>query len=181
MSYTTKRQPQGITKNIGGFLREGLIAEVVAINDYSNFIESTENKQLKELFHHIMEEEKRHYSIFLTVLRSIYQEEKELAEGAEEHVKIEQKGKYVDFTNKVKKEVNLLVIIRNAIKGELEAILLYEDFVMNLCDENIAKIIKEIIKDEKEHVEELTRALIILDKDKYGDLNSTVAKKKRVE
>lgn len=181
MSYTTNRQPQGIIKNIEGFLREGIIAELVAINDYSIFIESTDNKKLKELFHHIMEDEKKHYSIFLKVLRSIDQEEKELAEEVEEHVKIMQKGKYSDFTNKVIREANLLVLIREAIKGELEAILLYKDFIENLNDENMIRIINEIIRDEKEHTEELSRALILLDKDKYGELDSSKPKKKKAE
>ncbi|HEY5525067.1 MAG TPA: ferritin family protein [Clostridium sp.] len=171
MGYTTERQPEGATKSVEGFLREGIIAEVVAINDYSYFIASTDNKELKEFFHEIMEDEKRHFSMFLEALRSIDEEEKESEEGSEEHIKISSKGKYSDYTNKCNKNTNLLVNIRDAVKGELEAILLYEHFIINLSDNTISKIIKEIIKDEKEHVEELTRALIILDKDKYGDLN----------
>lgn len=56
MSYTTERQPQGNLKTEETLLREGLIAEVVAINDYSHFIEQTDIKEVKEIFHHIMEE-----------------------------------------------------------------------------------------------------------------------------
>ena len=171
MGYTTERQPEGVAKSVEGFLMEGLIAEIVAINDYSYFIASTDNKELKEFFHEIMEDEKRHYAMFLEALKSIDEEEKELGEGAEKHVKISAKGKYSDYTNKCNKNTNLLVNIRDAIKGELEAILLYEHFIINLSDNTISRIIKEVIKDEKEHVEELTRALIILDKDKYGNLN----------
>ena len=170
MSYTTERQPEGAAKSVEGFLMEGLIAEIVAINDYNYFIASTDNKELKEFFHEIMEDEKRHYSMFLETLKSIDEEEKELGEGAEKHIKISANGKYSDYTNKCNKNTSLLVNIRDAIKGELEAILLYEHFIINLSDNIISRIIKEIIKDEKEHVEELTRALIILDKDKYGDL-----------
>ncbi|WP_238918345.1 ferritin-like domain-containing protein [Clostridium sp. YIM B02555] len=181
MSYTTNRQPQGVMNNIDGFLREGLISEMVAINDYSDFIESTDNRQIKELFHHIMLEEKRHYSIFLTLLRSLDSEERELSEEVKDHLKISQKGKYSDLTGKVLKEINLLVVIRQAIKGELEATLLYQEFVDNLTDENLIRIINEIIRDEKEHVEKLSRALIILDKDRYGDLNPSMPKKKRVD
>jgi len=170
MSYTTQRQPEGATKSVEGFLREGLIAEIVAINDYNYFIESTDNKELKELFHEIMGDEKRHYAMFLEALKSIDEEEKELGMEAEKHIKISAKGKYSDYTNKSNKNISLLVNIRDAIKGELEAILLYEHFIINLSDNIINRIIKEIIKDEKEHVEELTRALVILDKDKYSNI-----------
>jgi len=38
MSYTTNRQAQGIINDFETFLREGKIAEIVAINDYSSFI-----------------------------------------------------------------------------------------------------------------------------------------------
>ena len=36
MSYTTKRQPQGKAKCYENILREVLIAELVAIDDYTN-------------------------------------------------------------------------------------------------------------------------------------------------
>jgi len=42
--------------------------------------------------------------------------------------------------------------------------------VRNINNDTLIKIINEITRDEKEHVEELTRALIILDKDEYGTL-----------
>ncbi|PRR83706.1 ferritin family protein [Clostridium vincentii] len=170
MSYTTERQPEGIAKSVDGFLREGLIAELLAINDYRYFIASTDNKELKEIFYEIMDDEKSHYAMFLEALRSIDEELKGLKEGAEKNIKISDKGKYSDYNNKSNKNTNLLVNIRDAIKGELEAILLYEHFILNLSDNTIRRIIKEIITDEKEHVEELTRVLIILDKDKYGNL-----------
>jgi rubrerythrin len=171
MGYTTERQPEGTAKSVEGFLMEGLIAEIVAINDYSYFIASTDNKELKEFFQEIMEDEKSHYAMFLKALKSIDEEENRLGERAEKHVKISSKGKYSDYTNKFNKNTNLLVNIRDAIKGELEAILLYEHFIINLSDNTISTIIKKVIRDEKEHVEELTRALIILDKDKYRDIN----------
>ncbi len=170
MSYTTNRQPQGMSKGIEGFLREGLIAEAVAINDYSHFIASTENKELKEMFHEIMLDEKRHYSLFLEALRFVDEEQRSLAGKAKESVKISSKEKYKDYTFKYNKDVNILESIREAIKGEHEAILLYEEFVSNLESGSIVGVIKEIIRDEKEHTEELTRALIILDKDNYGTL-----------
>lgn len=170
MSYTTNRQPQGIIKDVETFLREGMIAEIVAINDYSHFISLTDNKEVKDVFYHIMEEEKEHYGLFLQTLRAIDKEHKELEAEVEEHVQISSKEVYKDYSNKKVKH-NLLISIREAIKGELEAIILYEFFTNNIEDSGIVKIIKEITRDEKEHVEELTKVLTILDKDKYGPLN----------
>lgn len=64
MSYTANRQPKGILKDDETFLREGLISEIVAINDYSHFLNLTENKEVKDIFCHIMQEEKEHYGWF---------------------------------------------------------------------------------------------------------------------
>lgn len=173
MSYTTNRQPQGVIKNLETFLREGLISEIVAINDYSHFINSTDNKEVKDIFHHIMEEEKEHYGLFLAALRCVDHEHKELEAEVKEHVHITTKGIYRDYSNK-KSKSNLLALIREAIKAELEAIILYEHFINNInANDNISmlKLIRDITRDEKEHVEELTKVLTILDKDKYGPIN----------
>ena len=169
MSYTTNRQPQGILKNIETFFREGLIAEIVAINDYSYFISLTDNKEVKDIFHHIMEEEKRHYGLFLQALRRVDKEQAAAKVEVDEHLEISSKEKYKEFNSKGSKN-NLLIHIRDAIKGELEAIVLYEFFIENLENEKAIELIKEIIKDEKEHVEELTKVLTLLDKDKYDDI-----------
>ncbi|MEG1002688.1 ferritin-like domain-containing protein [Clostridium sp.] len=170
MSYTTKRQPQGFIKSVEALLREGMIAEIVAINDYSNFISATDNKEVKDIFHHIMEEEKEHYGLFLEQLRKIDKEERELQEEIKKENTITSKQKYKESSSKSTKG-NLLDNIREAIKGELEAIILYEDLIQYIEDKSIVATIKYITKDEKEHVEELTKALLILDKDEYGPLN----------
>ena len=169
MSYTTDRQPQGYVKSLGNLLREGMISEIVAINDYSLFIEQTENKDVKELFHHIMEDEKKHYGMFLDALRKLDKDESDLEKQAKLHVKVSSKEK---LKGKSKSFGCVLSFIRDAIKGELEAIILYDDIVSTIKDDYIANLIQEIIKDEKEHVEELTRALIIVDKDKYGPIEN---------
>ncbi|MEW8955259.1 ferritin family protein [Clostridium sp.] len=170
MSYTTNRQPQGLSKSIESLLREGMVAELVAINDYDHFIGVTENKDVRELFHHIMEDEKRHYGMFLEALRRIDEEEEELQQEAKEHVVIKSKLKHKTDNKKKASNYDILVFIREAIKAELEAIILYDSLTEIIEDQCINKIIKDITKDEKEHVEELTRALMILDEDTYGPI-----------
>jgi rubrerythrin len=173
MSYTTNRQPQGILQNDETFLREGLIAEIVAINDYSHFLNLTENKEMRDIFHHIMEEEKEHYGLFLEAVRAIDPEQCTISKDVDEHVNISEKNSYKDYSSGKENKYLLLTYIRDAIKGELEAIILYEDFLSNVKSEELFKLIKKITLDEKEHVEELTKALVILDKDEYGPLKSS--------
>lgn len=170
MSYTTERQPQGITTEQTGFLREGMIAEIVAINDYSSFISLTNNKEVKDIFYHIMKEEKIHYGMFLDALRKYDKEEDELKDEVNDHVNIPNKdiGKYKDLWTSKEKSENLLITLRDAIKGELEAIVLYKHFIENISDNDLIDVISKIIYDEKEHTEELTLALTLLDKNSYG-------------
>lgn len=108
--------------------------------------------------------------MFLNALICVDPEQEELQEEAKEHVNMSSKEKYKDYTNKYDKDINLLVTIREGIKGELETILLYEQFVRNLNNSTLIKIINDITRDEKEHVEKLTRTLVILEKDNYGTL-----------
>lgn len=169
MSYTTNRQPQGIIKDKIAFLREGMIAEIVAINDYAHFISLTSNKEVKEIFYHIMKEEKEHYGMFLNALRKYDKEHMIFKDEVKDHVNIPKKdeGKYTDMKIAKDKRNELLTYLRGAIKGELEAILLYEYFIINITDNSLIELISKITSDEKEHIEELTLALTILDKDCY--------------
>ncbi len=144
MSYTTNRQPQGILQNDETFLREGLIAEIVAINDYSHFLNLTENKEMRDIFHHIMEEEKEHYGLFLEALRAIDPEQCTISKDVDEHVNISEKNSYKDYSSGKENKYLLLTYIRDAIKGELEAIILYEDFLSNVKSEELFKLIKKI-------------------------------------
>ena len=170
MSYTTNRQPQGILQNDETFLHEGLISEIVAINDYSHFLNLTENKEMRNIFHHIMEEEKVHYGLFLDALRTIDPEQCSLSKDVHKHITISCGNSYKDYSTSKSSKFFLLTYIRDAIKGELEAIILYEDFLNNVQSQKLFKLIKRITLNEKEHVEELTKALVILDKDEYGPL-----------
>ncbi|WP_194189870.1 ferritin family protein [Clostridium chrysemydis] len=173
MSYTTNRQPQGTLIDKVNFLREGMIAEIVAINDYSHFIKLTNNKEIKEIFHHIMEEEKEHYGLFLNALRKYDKKQEEYEAKVKNHQSLNKKdfSKYSDFSLSKTKDSNLLDYLREAIKGELEAISLYEFFISNISDDFLIALINKIINDEREHIEELTLCLTFLDKDKYGPLS----------
>lgn len=172
MSYTTNKQPQGIPLDLSDILREALIAEIVAIDGYEFAIANTDNKEVVEIFHHILEDEKRHYGMFLEFLRRVDKEQMEMFKEAQEHVTLTQpkEGKNDGKSSKYKEKGDLLTFIRENIKGELEAIVLYDQHEAQIKDEEGKKIFRSVIRDEKEHVEELTKAMIILDKDKYGPI-----------
>ena len=52
-----------------------MIAELVAINDYSEILAHSDIKILNNILHHIMEEEKEHYGRFLNLLRKVDEEQ----------------------------------------------------------------------------------------------------------
>ncbi|EJT6665068.1 ferritin-like domain-containing protein [Clostridium perfringens] len=171
MSYTTEKQPQGKALDIKGFLREALISEIVAINGYSKHIDEISLVEIKELLHHIMEDEKRHYGQFLEALRRYDKEEFEVYVESVDHVEIKDKPlKKTYHENKKLTAYSILNKIRDDIKGEYEAILLYDDLINKIEDKCLVKMIRDITKEEKEHVEELTLALMRLDSDKYGPI-----------
>ena len=164
MAYTTNRQPQGMAFSVDNFLRETMIGEIVAINDYSEHIGWCNLDDVNEILHHILEDEKRHYGMLLDALRRVDKVQAEKAEEIKEHTIIKSKP----FKHAAEKSKN----IRFDIKGELEAIISYEDIVQKLTDPVLKAMIREIINDEIEHVEELTKIILYLDKDCYGPIEN---------
>ena len=50
--------------------------------------------------------------------------------------------------------------IRHDLKGEYEAVILYEEIIANTTNREIIDAVTDITNDEKEHAEELTRLLL---------------------
>lgn len=169
MSYTTLRQPQGKPVNYINLIREALIAEVVAINDYNYHINNTDIRDLKEIWHHIMEEEKEHYGMFLELSRKYDPVQCKKYLEVKDKVKISSNIKLDNYKPEIDKQL-ILNNIRSDIKGELEAIILYEQHLSQIPYKDVRDVFKKVISDEKEHAEELTVTLLRLDRDKYGPL-----------
>jgi len=53
------------------FLREDLIGELEAINQYQDHIDETDNEEVKHLLTHIMIEEKEHVAEIVKLLRKL--------------------------------------------------------------------------------------------------------------
>ena len=171
MSYTTERQPQGFPRDTPGLLRESLVSEIVAINDYEYIVANSYCKDINEVIRHIIEDEKEHYGIFLSLLRRYDPAQMEMLIEAEEHVQLDPVKCPLIYSPKYCQEL-LLNHIREGIKGELEAILLYEQQVCQIKHADVRDAYYRIIRQEKEHVEELTIVLLHYDRDTYGPLNA---------
>jgi|AntRauTorcE11897_2_1112592.scaffolds.fasta_scaffold00016_18 rubrerythrin len=170
MSYTTEGHPQGVARTTVNLIRESLMAELVAINKYNKHIKNSQFEQLNETWHHILEDEKRHYGMFLELVRKYDPVQLEMFEKAKQDVDLTTEGYEKQFEPEYSKQI-LINNIRSDIKGELEAILLYEKQLSRFRFKDIKQVFEEVIQDEKEHVEELTLAMQILDDDSYGPID----------
>lgn len=125
MSYThLKAQPQGQPYYDTNLLREGLIAEVYAINGYAEYIANSHVEEINDVWRVILRGEKEHFGMFLELLRRLDPEES----------KRYQEAKSLNLNNKVTTQAYLpqydrqlfLNNLREAIKEEMEAVILYE-------------------------------------------------------
>lgn len=170
MSYTEPQgQPQGTAKHYINKLREILIAEVVAINGYQSHIAHSDIEEINQAWHHIMLDEKKHYGWILSLLRKYdpdqyrqYQEHRTDAGGPKEPFHLETLPDYF---------YSVLNNIREDIKGELEAVVLYEDEFSDFPHKDIRTTLHAIIVEEKGHAEHLTRLLLKYDPDVYDRLS----------
>ncbi len=64
----------------------------------------------------------------------------------------------------------VLNFLREDIKGELEAVILYEDELSHIQQKDVRHALQKIIDDEKEHTEHLTQVLLKYDPDPYKPL-----------
>lgn len=169
MSYTNRYgQPQGLARLDTNKLREILIAEIIAINGYAEHIANSNMEDINTAWNSIMGDEKKHYGMILTLLRKYdpfqYQ-------SYEEHIKDNPgpKSPMQKFTPNYDKQI-ILNNVREDIKGEFEAVILYEQQFASIPYHDIRYALHSIINEEKGHAEHLTRLLLKYDKDKYNGL-----------
>ncbi len=189
MSYTNPfGHPQGVSHKVTNLLRQVMIAELVAINGYQNHILTSNITVINEAWYHIMLEEKSHYIIVLDLLRKYDPVEykyfltpHELNSGAAsapnisnlQNISKHSSGKkYLDLPSQaeritIRDKPLILNDVRNDIKGELEAVILYEDEIAEIQQKDIRIALQKIINDEKEHTEHLTQVLLHFDPDPY--------------
>ena len=164
MSYThPDAQPQGIPLADTNKIREALIGEIYAINGYATHIANSKMAAINETWHTIMNDEKKHFGMLLTLLRKYdpvefqkYQIYHHFKKGTNPMAQTYQP----DFEHQL-----ILNNIRSDIKGEFEAIILYEQHLVEIPFPDIQEVFFSISSEEKEHVEHLTCLLLQYDPD----------------
>ena len=169
MSYTHPNgQPQGRPDQFTNKLREILIAEIIAINGYQRHIAGSDNGQINEAWHSIMMDEKKHYGLILQLLRKYDpNQQKQFLEH-----KNDAAGPKVLLQSYNSATGNQIILnnIREDIKGELEAVVLYEADLPRFPYRDIRTVLQSVIDEEKGHAEHLTRLLLKYDPDAYDSL-----------
>jgi rubrerythrin len=169
MSYTNPHgQPQGIAIFDTNKLREILIGEIVAINGYAEHIANSNMEDINAAWKSIMGDEKKHYGMILSLLRKY---DPAQYHAYKDHIgdKLGPKSPMQKYTPDYDKQI-ILNNVREDIKGELEAVILYEQQAASIPYSDIRRALYSIIDEEKGHAEHLTQLLLKYDTDKYDDL-----------
>jgi rubrerythrin len=170
MSYTNPYgQPQGNAMFDTNKLREILIAEIIAINNYASHIANSNMEDINDAWKGIMEDEKRHYGIVLSLLRKY---DAAQYQAYKDHIGDKlgpSKSSMQKYIPNYDKQI-ILNNVREDIKGELEAVILYEQQLISIPYNDVKYALYSIINDEKEHSEYLTQLLLKYDTDKYDGI-----------
>lgn len=168
MSYTELHgQPQGVPYSFIDRIREALIAELVAINGYAEHIANSNMEAINAVWRNILMDEKEHYGLFLTLVHKYDPTQYQL------YLKHSQDIISVTPIQSYKPEYDKQLILNNVredAKGELEAVILYDQLWHEAPYQDIKDVFQYVINAEKEHVEHLTRILLKYDNDKYNSL-----------
>lgn len=116
----------------------------------------------------IMEDEKEHYGMILSLLRKY---DPVQYQSYIDHIgdKSGPKSPMQIYTPKYDKQI-ILNNVREDIKGEFEAVILYEQQLAIIPYEDVRCALYSIISEEKGHAEHLTQLLLKYDTDKYDGL-----------
>jgi len=169
MSYTNPHgQPQGIATLDTNKLREILIGEIDAINGYANHIANSNMEDINTAWKSIMRDEKKHYGMILSLLRKY---DPQQYQSYKDHIgdKLSPKSSMQIYKPNYDKQI-ILNNVREDIKGEFEAVILYEQHIALIPYNDVRYALYTIINEEKGHAEHLTQLLLKYDTDKYDDL-----------
>ena len=166
MSYTNPLgQPQGISYFDTNRLRELLISEIIAINTYTEHILNSNNLEINMAWTDIIKDEKQHYAMLVDLLRK-YDPHQYKAFKYHEKVRFGPTSPIQRFDANYDVQI-ILNNVREDIKGELEAIILYEQYADTVSHQDVKDTLKQIANDEKEHSEHLTQLLFKYEPNQY--------------
>ncbi len=161
--------PQGVAYFDTNKLREILIGEIYAINGYAEHIANSNMEDINQAWKSIMGDEKKHYGMILSLLRKY---DPAQYQAYKDHIgdKLGPKSTMQIYTPNYNKQI-ILNNVRQDIKGELEAVILYEQHLASILHDDIRYELYSIINEEKGHAEHLTQLLLKYDTDKYNGLD----------
>ena len=139
-----------------------MISEIIAINCYAEHIANSNMEEINDAWKCIMGDEKRHYGMFLTLLCKYDRDQYENYK-ADDALKCGPKGPMQAYTPQYDKQI-ILNNVRLDIKGELEAVILYEQEFVDITCEDIQHLFYLVSREEKGHLEYLTKLLLKYDK-----------------
>lgn len=85
MSNLRRELQKGSSRDEALFIREAIIDELEAINNYEKYIESSDNEEVREVLRDIRDEEKVHVGELIKLLSIVNPKEADLIiEGSEE-------------------------------------------------------------------------------------------------
>ena len=169
MGYTYPiGQPQGEPTQFTNILREILIAEIYAIHGYQQQIADSNMAEINAVWHNIMLDEKEHYGWILKLLRK-YDPEEEKSFQSFKDARLGAKAPMQAYKPDYDRQI-ILNNLRQDIKGELEAVILYEQLLPQLPYLDLRQTLLNIISAEKDHTEHLTSLVLKYDPDPYNDL-----------
>lgn len=151
-------QPQGAAKSVTNRLREAMIAELIAMNGYQEHILNSNMPEINAVFMHILEDEKRHYNMFLALLRKYDPAEYKMYRQVQKEHEPGRRSPLQPYRPMYSQQI-ICNNIRADIKGELEAVILYEQGEEDVSQQDIRETFQSIADEEKEHTEHLTALL----------------------
>ncbi|ASS91232.1 rubrerythrin [Bacillaceae bacterium ZC4] len=169
MSYTFPGgQPQGKPIFITSKIREAMVAELTAINDYNYHIANSNMEEVNRVWRMIMLDEKKHYGMFLTLLRK-YDPVQYQTYLYYQNTHLDVKEPMQTYRPNYDKQL-ILNLVRSDLKGELETAVLYDQYAAEISIPDVSHVFSVISRDEKFHAEHLTKLLISYDPDPYNGL-----------
>ena len=170
MSYTHPfGQPQGTAKMATNFLREAMIGEIIAINGYQEHIANSNMAEINAAWQSIMDDEKKHYGMFMKLLRKYDPVELKMYQ-MHNSARAGMRAPLQPFRPNFDRQI-ILNNVRMDIKGELEAVILYENEIDNVTQRDIRETLQAVADEEKGHTEHLTALLLKYDPDQYNGIS----------
>lgn len=137
-------------KNVIEELNEFLEGNYMAIHTYDQYIFHCDDEKTKQLLQKIQQQHKEHATMIAERIQNL---------GGLPIHDVGLKGKMVEMATKIKGTKDTISLIKDAISGETRGIETSKKILDGDLDEESLRIVKEILKRDKDHVKLLKNYL----------------------